>query len=173
MATTIDIAGMTVSELEELRDAVVSEIDSRTANQMRTIVCRAKDLNSRGNGAMQTRRVRLPSGETGWASDLAEDLSGHWESGSYLASQRRCTEKGDFPVGTLVIEYESGMRGGSKTGSASVRAGIIVDNAKGQEVRLNRGFDDGKSDIIEWGLKTKGRGKDVSVRTPAGDWVSI
>jgi hypothetical protein len=86
------------------------------------IICRRKDLNGRGNGTMQTRRVRLPDGTAGWASDLAEDVSGTWEQGSYLASQRRCCERGYFPIGTIVLEFESTLRGGP----APDRRGLVA-----------------------------------------------
>lgn len=51
----------------------------------RTIICRTKDLNARGNGTQETRRVRLPDGTRGWASDILEDVTGSWSSGTFYA----------------------------------------------------------------------------------------
>lgn len=167
MTTTTDLTTMTTEELREMAAAIAAELESREAaeapkpTELRRIVCRSKDLNAKGNGGMETRRVRVPCGATGWASDLAQDLSGNWEQGAYLASQRRCTERGCFPVGTIVVAFESGIRGGSKTGPASVKAGVIVSAEEDAE------------HPIRWGLSTKGRGANVQVQTPAGEWVSV
>ncbi len=167
-----DYTSLTIEELQGMSTAIAVELDRRRQaelptpaepepDELRKIICRTKDLNCKGNGPMETRRVRLPDGTTGWASDLAQDLSGSWEQGSYLASQRRCKERGFFPVGTIVLAYESSIRGGSKSGPASVNAGIIVSAKEDAE------------NPIHWGLSTKGRGANVQVQTPAGEWVSV
>jgi hypothetical protein len=167
MMTTTDLTTMTTEELREMAAAIGAELASREAAdtrkpaELRRIICRSKDLNAKGNGPMTTRRVRVPNGSAGWASDMAQDLSGSWAQGSYLAAQRRCTERGFFPVGTIVVEYESGLRGGQKSGPATVRAGVIVS------------ADEDAEHAIHWGLSTKGRGTNVQVQTPAGEWVSV
>lgn len=172
---TTDLTTLTTEELREMAAAIAAEMERRAEEPTpetpiaeapkpeapRRIVCRMKNLNAKGNGPMETRRVRLPHGATGWASDLAQDLSGGWEQGTYLASQRRCTERGYFPVGTIVVAFESGIRGGSKTGPASVKAGVIVSAEEDAE------------HPIRWGLSTKGRGANVQVQTPGGEWVSV
>ena len=173
MTTTTDLTTMTTLTTEELREmaaAIAAELKRRAeeptpetpiAEAPRRIVCRKKDLNGRGNGPMETRRVRLPSGAAGWASDLAQDVSGSWESGHYLASERSCMERGFFPVGTIVVAYVSSLRGGAKSGSASVKAGIIIPAAEDPK------------NPIRWGLSTKGRGTNVEVQLPSGEWVSV
>lgn len=180
MTTTTDLTTMTTEELREMAAAIAAELKRRAEEPTpetatpetpiaeapkpeapRRIVCRKKDLNGRGNGPMETRRVRLPSGTAGWASDLAQDVSGSWEPGCRLASERSCMERGYFPVGTIVVAYVSSLRGGSKTGPASVKAGVIVSAEEDAE------------HPIRWGLSTKGRGANVQVQTPAGEWVSV
>ena len=165
--TTTDLTTLTTEELREMVAAIAAELERRepaeapTPEAPRRIVCRKKDLNGRGNGPMETRRVRLPSGAAGWASDLAQDVSGSWESGHYLASERSCMERGFFPVGTIVVAYVSSLRGGAKSGSASVKAGIIIPAAEDPK------------NPIRWGLSTKGRGTNVEVQLPSGEWVSV
>ncbi len=141
---------------------------------MRRITLREKDLNARGNGHQITRRVLLPSGESGWATDYAENIEGSWSAGTFRASERHCSQSGQVPVGTLVLEYNSPFRGGAKTGQATMRGGIVVTEAEGRAVRAERlGADDGKSDCIRWGLATRRRGAVVEIQTPAGDWMAI
>lgn len=158
---SIELSKLSVEELEALAASVAAELAGRREAQepvLRRILCRKKDLNARGNGAQVTRRVRLPSGETGWASDLAQDVDGSWENGSYLASQRRCGERGKVPVGTVVLEYESSLRGGQKTGRATISAGVVGED---------------ESKTIDWGLSTRGKGTEVDVKLPTGEWVRI
>lgn len=170
--TTIDLTTLTTEELREMAAAIAAELEKRQpaetpvaeapkAEGPRRIICRSKDLNAKGNGPMETRRVRLPDGAAGWASDMAQDLSGTWEQGAYLASQRRCTERGYFPVGTIVLAFVSSLRGGAKTGPASVKAGVIVSTEEDAE------------HPIRWGISTRGRGSNVEVQTPGGEWVSV
>ncbi len=167
---TPDLTTLTTDELRDMAAAIATELERRAeeptpetpvAEAPRRIVCRKKDLNGKGNGPMETRRVRLPSGAAGWASDLAQDLSGSWESGHYLASERSCMERGFFPIGTIVVAYVSSLKGGAKSGSATVKAGVIIPSAEDPK------------NPIRWGLSTKGRGTDVQVQTPAGEWVSV
>lgn len=128
--------------------------------ETRRIVCRQKDLNARGNGVQEVRRVRLPDGNTGWASELAQDLKGGWSNGAFLASERKCAQWGEFPVGTLVLAFESQFRHGSKIGTATIAGGVVDDGVDGREP-------------IRWGLSTRRRGQDVQIQAPDGAWLDI
>ena len=172
----IMMTDLPTEDLERQAAAIAAEIQRRRAEtepQQRRIVLRKKDLNSKGNGCQKTRRVLLPGGTSGWASDHGQDIEGSWESGSYLASQRRCSETGLVPVGTIVLSYESRLRGGEKQGRADVEAGIVVSVEEGRQVRSDRGETDGKSDCIRWGLSTRRRGQVVEVQTPTGEWMEV
>lgn len=136
----------------------------------RTIICRQKDLNARGNGNQDTRRVRLPDGTRGWASDVLEDVTGYWSSGTFLAADRRCAQRGRAPVGTVVVEYSSSFRGGKKSGTASIRAGIVVSEEEGAILAAEAG--DAKPHAIRWGLSYRRRGSDVEVKV-GDEWVAV
>lgn len=162
---------LSLPELERLASAIRAELEGRAeAPIIRRITLRKKDLNARGNGTQQTRRVRLPGGTTGWASDLAQDVTGSWSSGSYLAADRKCCEEGYVPVGTVVLAFASTMRGGAKSGRADLSAGVVVSVERGREIRAAA---DGRSDSIEWGLSTRRRGEEVEVQLPGGEWVAV
>jgi hypothetical protein len=144
-----------------------------TEIEIRTITLRTKDLNGRGNGTQETKRLRLTDGTSGWASDLAQDVTGDWSSGTFRASDRGCAQRGDVEVGAIVLEYTSSFRGGSKNGPATMRGGIVVSLEEGRAVRAERGVADGKSDCIRWGLPTRRRGDAVEVQTSSGEWVEV
>lgn len=127
--------------------------------EMATIVLRKRDLNCKGNGIEVHRRVRLPDGLTGWASDIAEDITGSWSSGTFLAADRHAIQRGVVPVGTVVLAFERSLRGGQKSGAASVAAGRVgLDN-------------DGKTKI-EWGLSTRKRGQEQQVKI-GEEWIAV
>ena len=172
----IMMTDLPTEDLERQAAAIAAEIQRRRAEtepQQRRIVLRKKDLNGKGNGEQETRRVLLPGGTSGWASDHAQDIEGSWESGSYLASQRRCSETGLVPVGTIVLAYESRLRGGQKQGRAEAKAGIVVSVEEGRQVRESRGVSDERSDSIRWGLSTRRRGQVIEVQTPTGEWEEV
>jgi hypothetical protein len=133
--------------------------------ELRRIICRSRDLNARGRGTEEYRRVLLPTGESGWASDLAVNLVGDWSHDK----MRYCTQRGEFPVGTVVLALKKSV---PARGPATAAAGRVVSKARGEEVRLGRGRDDGKSDSIEWGLATRKRGK-VTLVLVDGTWVKV
>ena len=138
--------------------------------ELRQIICRSRDLNSRGRGTEAHRRVLLPTGESGWASELATNLTGDWSRGTVRASDRRCTQRGYFPVGTVVLALEKGV---PANGPATADAGRIVSEERGKEIRIERGVDDGKSDPIEWGLETRRRGRANTEVLVDGNWVEV
>ena len=125
------------------------------------IKLRFKSLNARGNWAQITRRLRLPDGHHGWASDLAEDVEGSWSSGTYLASERHASQSGRVPIGTIVLEFESPFRNGQKSGSAQVTAGFLLDKPD----------ENGKH--LKWGLSTRKQGLNYQVKTTEGEWVDV
>lgn len=127
--------------------------------EMTRIKLRYKDLNARGNGSQTTRRLRLPDGTHGWASDVAENIEGHWSSGTYLAADRSACQRGMVPVGTIVLDFETPFRGGSKAGSAKINAGTV-------------GLDtEGKTEIT-WGLSQRRKGDVWQVQVD-GEWLEV
>lgn len=172
----IDLTTMAEAEIRDLIAAAQAELARRAPAEpeLRRILLRQKDLNARGNGTQETRRIRLPDGAAGWASDLAQDVTGDWSSGTLRADDRRCSQHGHVPVGTIVLAFDSSFRGGQKHGPASVVGGVVVSTAQGVAVRKERtGKDDGKSDAIRWGLSTRRRNGDYEVQTPDGEWVTV
>lgn len=80
-----------------------------------------RDLNSRGNGEQTHRRIVTPGRVSSeWASD--ERLP---RLGGALASERRATVYGDFPVGALVLDYESSVSH-YRAGRAKLRIGLAT-----------------------------------------------
>jgi len=140
--------------------------------QQRKIVLRRKDLNAKGNGTQETRRVRLPDGRHDWATAIAENVEGSWSSGTFLAVDRSASQVGLVPVGTLVLHYESPFRGGRKSGTATVEGGVVVSLEEGCAVRVARGLADGKSDSIRWGLSTRQYNNESQVQLN-GEWYTV
>lgn len=131
---------------------------------LRQIICRRKDLNARGRGEQETRRVRLPTGEHGWATDLAINLEGSWSSGSYLASERHCCERGYFPPGTIVVAFDRTIGRGNHR--AEVTAGILLTQ-KEQPPGTNK---------IDWSLpvQRKGFGSNTLITVEHnGEWLEV
>jgi hypothetical protein len=159
MSDTIDLATLEQADLEALARDIQAEI-ARRAPEYRQIVCRQQDLSCSGSGPRETRRVRLPDGRAGWASDLAQNLRGHWSTGR-TAADRHSKEEGEFPVGTVVLSYTNKLEKRSKNGGASVRCGVIVSLAEDP------------TEAIRWGLSTRGRGAEVEVQLPGGEWTRV
>lgn len=120
---------------------------------------RFKELNARGNGSQTTRRLRLPDGTTGWASDIAENVTGHWSQGTYLAADRNACQRGYVPVGSIVLDFETPFRGGSKAGKATLRAGVVQADENGNAK-------------IKWGLATRRHEDDWQVQA-GQEWLSV
>lgn len=134
-----------------------------TKTALRQIICRRKDLNARGRGEQETRRVRLPDGEHGWASDLAINIEGNWSSGSFRASERYCCQRGYFPPGTLIVAFDRTIGRGNSP--AKITAGILLTQK--EQPGTNK---------IRWGLpvQRKGRGADTVVKVEhEGEWLEV
>lgn len=112
------------------------------------IICRYRDLDFRGNGLQELRRVCLPDGRTGWAEELAQGLNGFW-------TNRTGVQWGEFPLGTLVISLSSEVRRGV-VGTATVAGGVL----------------DGEHPI-RWGRPLRYYKAKLQIKSPEGIWRDI
>lgn len=162
MTTDIDLTTMTTEELQALRDRVTAALAARQSTPtpaLRQIICRTRNINSRRRGTQVSRRLRLPDGTTGWASDIAQDVTGDWPAPGSRAAERKAVQRGRVPIGTIVLEYETPIDGGRKS-RATITAGIVVGGGDA-------------TTPIEWGLSTRRRGEAVEVQTTEAGWVTI
>lgn len=138
------------------------------------IYTRLKALNGCGTGWMWTRRVLLPGGARGWASDLAINSEGKWYSGFAKPHQRDCRQSGVFPANTIVLEYATEMLEGERLAPALARAGLIRDP---ELYEMDACLDD----PISWTCDTRRPGALIEVQLPgppelwgcAAPWVVI
>jgi hypothetical protein len=125
------------------------------------INARSRDLNGKGNGQEEHRRLRMPHlNATIWAAD-GQDVRGNWvPRGGTFAASRRCSQTVLVPVGTIVVAFDRSFRAYERTGSAEVKAGVVSD----------RPIEAGKS-VIDWTLSTRRTSGKVEVQFPSGEWV--
>jgi hypothetical protein len=116
--------------------------DSPTSTVMVQIKLRERDLNARGNGSEEFRRVvtldPLPegaeqgTGRSSWARDAAERITGDWLPMGHLASNRSCRERGYVPLGTIVIAIDYSIRGYRREGKPRYSVGLVQSGADGK-----------------------------------------
>jgi len=117
-----------------------------------TIIVRDKDISTGGNGYITSVRVVTPDGRKGWAAEVAENVTGEWSNYGTRKHERTCSQQGDVPVGSIVIEFCREIKHGRKVGGPSeVKAYIAGTDTE---------------------LKTKGYGLDLQVFVD-GEFVSI
>lgn len=101
-----------------------------TANAIRTKAA-WRDLNAKGNGGETYRRALSPGGA--WRFVSSERLP----RGTFLASDRRCTVRGDVFVGDLIADYDRSLSKGASQGEAKHdgKIGLVIGAAdKGAEI---------------------------------------
>jgi len=121
----------------------------RNANT--TIIVRDKNISCGGNGRITSVRVVTPDGLKGWASDVAENITGFWYNYGERKHERKCSQQGDVPVGSIVVEFNRTIKRGQKVGPSTVRAFVAGTDTE---------------------LQTKGHGLDLQVLVD-GELVSI
>lgn len=148
--------GMTVQELQAAVAAAQAEIASRVPEasvpevsaptRLVRLIARKRDLNARGRGSEEFRKIALPDGAGGWkrstwVSDVGATVSNSWCSRGIRASERRCSTivEAELPVGptgAIVISFDKEV--GGRGGSCSVHAGFLaadpVTNSAGVEL---------------------------------------
>ena len=120
-------------------------------NTNTTIIVRDKDISTGGNGYITSVRVVTPDGRKGWAGDVAENITGEWHNYGTRKHERTCSQQGDVPVGSIVIEFCREIKHGQKVGPSTVKAFIAGTDTE---------------------LRTKGYGLDLQVFVD-GELVSI
>ena len=94
--------------------------------QVSTLI-RRRDLSCSGSGTETHSRVRLPSGEIGWGSEIATDLCGRWPVLSDTSSAARHAEQyGLLPLGSVVLRYTREVKGFRRIGRALARAEFLT-----------------------------------------------
>lgn len=132
------------------------------------ILLRDRDLNGKGNGTEEHRRIAIPGGAAGWAADLAGDVTGQWARGGIRAHERRCSQTGVVPVGSVIVAYDKPMRGYTSSGAAEVTAGIVLE-APPVEMAERWSWKAAKAGGgILWGLSWRRVDGDVVVSLPDG-----
>jgi len=120
-------------------------------NTNTTIIVRDKNISCSGNGRITSVRVVTPDGRKGWASDVAENITGFWYNYGERKHERKCSQQGDVPVGSIVVEFNRTIKHGQKVGPSTVKAFIAGTDTE---------------------LQTKGYGLDLQVFVE-GELVSI
>ena len=120
-------------------------------NTNTTIIVRDKNISCGGNGRITSVRVVTPDGRKGWASDVAENITGFWYSYGTRKHERKCSQQGDVPVGSIVVEFSRTIKHGQKVGPSTIKAFIAWTDTE---------------------LQTKGYGLDLQVFVD-GDFISI
>lgn len=128
---------------------------------MAKIRLRKRDFSTSGNGTEEDRRIRLPDGTTGWASDLATNVEGDWPKRSDRKEWRQAKQVGEVPAGTVIVDFERRFRAFGGQGRATITAGIALAEADA----------DGK--WVAWGLEARRLGEKVQVVLPDGSAVEV
>ena len=128
---------------------------------MAKIRLRKRDFSTSGNGTEEHRRVRLPDGTTGWASDLATNVEGDWPRRSDRKEWRQAKQVGEVPAGTVIVDFERRFRGGGGQGRAEITAGLVLEAP------------DVDGNLVAWGLEARRVGEKVQVVLPDGSTVEI
>lgn len=132
------------------------------------ILLRDRDLNGKGNGTEEHRRVALPGGAAGWAADLAGDVTGSWSRSGIRAHERRCSQTGVVPVGTVIAAFDKPLSGYRASASAEVAAGIALAEPPAEMIgRWSWKPLKGGGGIL-WGLSWRRVDGDVVVSLPDG-----
>ncbi len=120
-------------------------------NTNTTIIVRYKNISCGGNGRIASVRVVTPDGRKGWANDVAENVTGFWYNDGTRKHERSCSQQGDVPVGSIVVEFWRTIKHGQKVGPSTIKAFIAGTDTE---------------------LQTKGHGLDLQVLVD-GDFISI
>jgi len=118
----------------------VLERAESTAAPLVDVVLRSRSLSTRGNGEEVNTRVRLPSGETGWGSDLAEDVTGSMGRIGPAKRDRHGDVMGKLPSGSVVVEFTTSYQGFQKDRGGGSRRVFMVQ-PDGTELPLRTSSD--------------------------------
>lgn len=159
MNDVIDLTNFSIGELESLRISVDRELARRHEDGGHTetmydvpLLARKRDLNAKGRGTEEFRKVALPDGNGGyhraqWVNDMGAVVRDDWCARGIRASERRCStnvEIGELPVGpqgALVISIDKPVGNGNER--ANVHAGFLPTEAPDEGECLSPVWDEG------------------------------
>lgn len=128
---------------------------------MAKIRLRKRDFSTSGNGTEEHRRIRLPDGTTGWASDLATNVTGDWPKRSDRKEWRAAKQVGEVPAGTVIVDFERRFRAFEGQGRATITAGLVLEEP------------DADGNTVAWGLEARRVDEKVQVVLPDGSVVEV
>lgn len=130
-----------------------------TEAAMVRIPTRYRSLNSKGNGTETMRMVLTMdphdgegegTGRAEWAGEAAERIEGQWLPVGRLAANRKCSESGELPTDSLILDMEWRVKGYQRQGRATYRIGRVG------------------ADGIAWDA-----GEHIKTRKDGGYWVHV